>query len=260
MLDVDARHPISLCVSKDGDARFMGQLDFLRLIERSLRRSGLPVQYTQGFNPRIRLTFADALPLGVASTGEWIRLILTKDLPPDEIRARLEPALPESVGVVDIRRGSPPEEMPTVRYRMDLVSGERSVADALTALLTRKEFHVKDPRRERTVDVRAFLRGGCLDGEGTDPHLLVDLLAVDGRPPRPGLLAEALGQLAREQDPGGAPPGFGMFTKLAAVERRQGADSWPDAAEATTTKEELEEVEGVAASSSSTPASQKRAG
>ncbi|MDG2150009.1 MAG: TIGR03936 family radical SAM-associated protein [Planctomycetota bacterium] len=252
MLDSDVRHPISLCVSKQGDARFMGQLDFLRLIERSLRRSELPVQYTQGFNPRIKLTFSDALPLGVASTGEWIRLILNEDLQPEEIRARLEPALPESVGVVDVRRGSPPEDMPTVRYRMDLVSGERSVADALTALLTRKEFHVKDPRRERTVDVRSFLRGGCLNEEGAGPHLLVDLVAVDGRPPRPGLLAEALVQLTQEM--GGEPPGFGVFTKLAAVERRQGAETWPEDAVAVTQEQQ------VVASCSSTQVSPMKVG
>jgi radical SAM-linked protein len=251
---------MSLCVSKDGDARFMGQLDFGRLIERSLRRSGVPVQYSQGFNPRIRLSFADALPLGVASTGEWIALILTEDLPPEDFRAKLEPALPMqgtgSVRVVDVRRGSPPtQDAGPIRYSLDVLSEPGSVADALTALLERDEYHVTDPRRNRTMDARSFFVAGSLEKAAPDADVLarldVELVAVNGRPPRPGLIASALVELAKEA--GDPVPDFGLFTKQVAVQLRQGAqDPWQDAAAVAAAPQ--------ARSCSSTPANRKRAG
>ena len=41
--------------------RHIGHLDIQRAVMRALRRSGLPVSYSKGFNPHILLTFASAL-------------------------------------------------------------------------------------------------------------------------------------------------------------------------------------------------------
>jgi radical SAM-linked protein len=214
-----------ISVSKDGDARFLGHLDFARLIERSLRRSGLPVQSTQGFNPRLKVSFSDALPVGVGSEGETITLTLTKDLSPDEIRAHLQPAMPECVRLVDVRTGEePPAE--TVRYRLSVQGRQGSAADALTALLARNSFTIEDPRRSEPLDVRARL----VAGEARADHLILDLIAVDGRAPRPGPIARALALLASEL--GLEEPIFGEATKLCGPERRHGDDRWDDAVEA----------------------------
>ena len=222
---VEPRHRLSLCVSKEGDARFMGQLDFGRVVDRSLRRSGLPVQYTRGFNPRIKLSFADALPLGIASEGEWVSLELNEDLSPETVRATLAPALPESVRLVDVRRGPAPAPAATTSYRLDVREGLGSVADALIALLDKDEYVVQDPRRKRPVDARALL----VAGETGPDHLQVDLVVKEGRPGRPGPVMEALTRLAEEG--GHAPPAFGTATKQLARERRQGEDdAWHDAA------------------------------
>jgi len=63
---VNSNEPVRfrLTFSKAGDLRFVGHLDLQRLIERCLRRSGLPLRYSQGFNPKVRLNLASALPLG----------------------------------------------------------------------------------------------------------------------------------------------------------------------------------------------------
>ena len=44
--------------------RHIGHLDIQRAVQRALRRSGLPVAYSQGFNPHILITFASALSTG----------------------------------------------------------------------------------------------------------------------------------------------------------------------------------------------------
>lgn len=222
MVEQVARYPLALCLSKDGDARFLGHLDLGRLIERSLRRSGLPIQCTQGFNPRFRLSFTEALPVGVASEGEWISLTLDEDLSPDTVRARLSPALPGCVRLVEVRKGSLPDPAPSVRYRLDVTGEPGFAADALTALLRCDSFLVDDVRRAAPIDVRPMLAGG----EARDGCLLLELVAVNQRPPRPTFVVAALRALSRQA---GLPePRFGACTKLCVIERRQGEVKWED--------------------------------
>lgn len=249
MLAEAPRFHRAICVSKDGDTRYLGHLDFARLIERSLRRSGLPVQTSQGFNPRLKVSFTDALPVGVASEGEWITLTLTEDLSPDEIRARLQPAMPECVRLVDVRTGKVPAAE-TVRYRLTVTGRQGSVADALTALLARDSFAIEDPRRSEPLDVRARL----VAGEVRSGDLFLDLIAVDGRAPRPGPIAQALVLLAAEL--GLEAPVFGETTKLCGPERCHGDDQWDDAVEAAP----VGSRESPSACSSSTPERVRRAG
>ena len=242
------RYPLAICLSKEGDARFMGHLDFVRLIERSLRRSGLPVQCTQGFNPRFRLSFAEALPVGVASEGEWISLTLDEDLPPDTVRVRLMPALPECVRVVAVHRGSSPAVTATVRYRLDVIGDTGSAADALTALLRCDSILVEDSRRGQPFDVRPTVVGGVAH----DGCLLLELVAANHRPPRPGPVVAALCALA--QQAGRSVPVFGACTRLCERERRQGDMPWDDDAEGARTGPPQD------ANCSSMPAKARRAG
>jgi radical SAM-linked protein len=239
------RCPYALCVSKDGDARFLGHLDFARLIERSLRRSGLPVQRTQGFNPRFKVSFSDALPVGLASEGELITLTLDEDLPTDRIADQLRPVMPECVRLVGVSAGKPPAA-DRVRYRLQLSGDTRSAADALTALLARDGFLVEDGRHPLPVDARAVLHGG----EVADGCLLLDLLAANHGSPRPAPVVAALQAISRQA---GLPPWtVGIITKLCAP-ARQGDEGWDAAAGADRTGTR-------AASCSSMPARARKAG
>ena len=56
--------------AKIGRAAFLGHLDLVRLIARTLRRADLPLAMTRGFSPKPRLVFGPALGLGVPSLGE----------------------------------------------------------------------------------------------------------------------------------------------------------------------------------------------
>ena len=62
--------------SKTGKIRFIGHRDVARVIERAVRRTGLPVAYSEGFSPRMRMSFGLALPTGYESDGEFVELPL----------------------------------------------------------------------------------------------------------------------------------------------------------------------------------------
>ncbi|MFH1685950.1 MAG: TIGR03960 family B12-binding radical SAM protein [bacterium] len=87
---------------KTARCRYMSHLENMRLIERSLRRARLPVAYSQGFNPTMKLSFGPPLPLGFTSEAEFVDITLDTVLLPymiDDLRR----CLPEGVSLIDAR-------------------------------------------------------------------------------------------------------------------------------------------------------------
>jgi radical SAM-linked protein len=90
--------------SKTGLTRFTSHLDVLRAINRTIRRSGLPIAFSMGFNPVPRLSFGPPLPLGIESEAEFFDLELTADLSKEEVFHALKQALPPGLQVIKVGR------------------------------------------------------------------------------------------------------------------------------------------------------------
>jgi len=88
-----------ICFSKTGPLRYIGHLDFLKVFQQTIRRAGLPMAYSQGFNPHMQLSFALPLPLGMVSTRDYADLTLESELPGDEIVVRLNACAPTGLCV-----------------------------------------------------------------------------------------------------------------------------------------------------------------
>ena len=74
--------------------RYIGHLDLMRAMQRALRRSGLPVRYSQGFNPHILLSFAAPLSVGMEGLREVMEVPYEGELTPGLFLSRLNAALP----------------------------------------------------------------------------------------------------------------------------------------------------------------------
>lgn len=85
--------------TKNGPARYISHLDLVRTMERALRRSGLPVAFSEGFNPHPKFSFALPLPVGVAGLDEYMDLELTRELAPSELSRLLNENLPRGLEV-----------------------------------------------------------------------------------------------------------------------------------------------------------------
>ncbi|NLY95168.1 MAG: TIGR03960 family B12-binding radical SAM protein [Myxococcales bacterium] len=97
MLHADQGAPVRLRLGfrKLGRMAYHGHLDLVRLFPRLFRRLGLPLHYSEGFNPKPQMTFTPALPLGSSSLGEYLDLKLReRDLDP-AILDRIVDALDE---------------------------------------------------------------------------------------------------------------------------------------------------------------------
>lgn len=87
--------------SRDERLKYIAHLDVLRLFERALLRSGLPVSYTQGFNPRQKIVFGLPIGVGVTSSAEYADIEFDKDVDPQTFVSRLNQTLPEGVRVLE---------------------------------------------------------------------------------------------------------------------------------------------------------------
>ncbi|MDI6637636.1 MAG: hypothetical protein PWR07_41 [Bacillota bacterium] len=99
-----------LRLTKTGPARFMSHLDFIRAVERAVRRADLPVALTEGFHPHPRMSFSPALPVGVESECELVDVDLRERPGADEVARRLGRALPPGLRLVScvvLPRGGP---------------------------------------------------------------------------------------------------------------------------------------------------------
>jgi radical SAM-linked protein len=170
---------------KTETVRWLGHLDILRTFERAIRRAGLPIAFSTGFNPRERLAFASALSTGVTGGAEPAILELTEPVASDEIVRRLNSALPHAIQL------SSCEEIPDAGSR-DLLNAfdradyevvclcpheceDAAIAAAICSLLARSEISLTRERegRSKTVDIRPLLYHLALGPERPAPNRVV---------------------------------------------------------------------------------------
>lgn len=88
---------------KKDEARYISHLDFVRTITRTFRRAGLPVKYSQGFNPHMIMTVALPISVGVISDAEYMEIEFTEEVPCDKIVSALNRNIPLGLEITDAR-------------------------------------------------------------------------------------------------------------------------------------------------------------
>lgn len=97
---------IRVAYTKKNEARYIAHLDLTRVFDRALRRAGIEVAYSEGFNPHPKIAFGPPLPVGVEGEREYvdIGIKITPDSDPvifvDKILKRLQEQLPEGIEIV----------------------------------------------------------------------------------------------------------------------------------------------------------------
>ncbi len=79
---------------KGAALRYIGHLDLMRTVQRGLRRSNLPIKYSNGFNPHIRLSFAAPLSVGVIGLNELMEVPLEDGVTAEAFISRMNAVLP----------------------------------------------------------------------------------------------------------------------------------------------------------------------
>jgi len=197
--------------SKSGSLALISHLDTLRLLERALRRSGLPVSFTGGFHPLPRLQLALPLPLGVEGLGEWMDLEFVDCVDPAAVRSRLQAELPPgfqllSAQSVEVFGASLSQQLEAARWRIQLKpASDQDLPSlgqwqqAVAALLAAPALIWQDTDkkgRPRQRDCREALLGLSVTMEAAGSVMLELDAAIDssGRSLRPEQLQHWLAQ------------------------------------------------------------------
>lgn len=216
--------------SKQGPARYLSHLDLMKCFERALRRTALPVSYTEGFHPRIRLAFGPALALGHASSCEWLDLEFAEACDALAALRIINATLPTGIELLEAR--SVPLHTPSLQkicrradYKV-IVEVDTTVEDpslllkrGLEDLLARQEIVVE--KRNKKVEVRGLVGHLAYVGAVAQWHELAFQLFVGPEGSvRPEELLEHLGPQVEVLS-------VERMALLQAVGRTQWSEPWP---------------------------------
>lgn len=130
-----------LFFNKYDDMKYISHLDLLRVMDRLLRRSGVPIKYSQGFHPRPKISLGNPISLGTEAFNEPMDIELREDMTNDELMKRLNSKSVlgfEFTKVIDIDgKTSIADEYKEMRYE---ITGDPSSLEKLYNLLSQDEI------------------------------------------------------------------------------------------------------------------------
>lgn len=154
--------PVRIFFEKTGRAKYTSHLDTMRTMTRALRRSGLRLWYTEGFNPHLYCSFTLPIALGYESLCESLDIRLTGDAGYEEIVQALNAGLPP--GLRALRAAAPvmePAAIALADYRITLrYPGEQLAghAEKLETLLRQPVIEVlkRTKKGDRQLDIKPY--------------------------------------------------------------------------------------------------------
>lgn len=202
---------------KLGKIRFVGHRDVARIFERALRKVGFPVTYSEGFSPRVKLSFGLALPTCYESVSEFLDVPIVETsfvegrieligqgagdtVTPAELVERLCAALPVGIDVTDLvveSRGGPSlqEAIVSCTWQFDIIGCTSEAASAAVERMVAAETLVVERNKKGTTveeDIRAGVHQLYVEGESDRGAVVVAELSASPRVIRPTELLDAI--------------------------------------------------------------------
>ena len=158
-------------------AKYISHLDLLRCFERSIMRSGLPVEYSQGFNPHQKMIFSLPLPVGVTSECEAVDIsFVDGKVTDEEITEALNLNLPPDIRVIstgDIVCKA--ADIVRAEYEVTLYSDEKIDEDKVKNFFGQSEVIVMKKTKKKVdkpVNIFEYLKAWEILNPGEDKLFL----------------------------------------------------------------------------------------
>lgn len=184
------------------ELKFIAHLDMLRLFERAIKRAGLPVAYTQGFNPRQKLVFGLPIAVGLTSSSEYADIELDQDMSVEAFMETLNKSLPQGVRITDAApltgKNNIMSQVASAKYELsfstDKALSHYAVDNLVRDFLAREEIMVmkKTKKGMKPVNIRPLIFSLSVRKNGLSAYLLDAFLSAGPENNlRPDLLMEA---------------------------------------------------------------------
>lgn len=157
--------------TKGEGIKFISHLDLMRTIQRIIKRSELPVEYSRGFNPHMSLSIAQPLSVGVYSDGEYLDLVLTEDMKVEDVINRLNNSTPPTIKFLHANAVEIIENVKRLPQAMALLDGARyiikvklngtsKVEEEMTATLNEETWEIvkKTKKGEKLTDIKPLVK------------------------------------------------------------------------------------------------------
>ena len=191
-----------LAVFEKGERiRHIGHLDIQRSVQRGLRRSGLPVAYSNGFNPHILITFASALSTGACGKREIMDVTMAEEVTPEEFLDKMNHAMPPEMRLSEARAldQKHPALMASLRAaKYDLLIRDPGQAAKLTGAIPSmmSKETIMAMRKTKTALKECDIKPLIYELKAEGQHILATLVLTEREACKPGMLMEALGREA----------------------------------------------------------------
>ena len=106
--------PVRIRFTKVGSLQFISHLDLNRTMKTVMIRAGVPIKYSEGFNPHPKMVFALPLSVGAESICELLDFKLDRPMSEEELTDRLNAALPPDMRVLETY--APSAKFTDIRY------------------------------------------------------------------------------------------------------------------------------------------------
>jgi radical SAM family uncharacterized protein/radical SAM-linked protein len=179
---------IRMQFTKTGRVRFLSHLDLMTLFQRAATRAGIPLSFSQGFNPHPKMSFGPALSVGMESESEFLDMETDPFIDLLRITKDLNNSLPAGIRILESRiipRNAPSLSGGIGRYVYDVTvpaTRRAGLADRVAAFLSRASLMVvKD---ERQKDIRPCIESIRCPEPDDAAHLLITLQDMGQIKPR----------------------------------------------------------------------------
>lgn len=187
--------------TKEENIKFISHLDVLKTIQKNIRRAELPIEYSKGFNPHMSTSIAQPLSVGVYSSGEYMDMVLEREMDENEIIDRLNKTAPSGIKYISALTIPYVEGEKKVPQAMAMIDAARytikikysdvsNLENEMNELLSKPEWNTikKSKKGEKEVNLKNFIKElnfwikdevlvlNTLISTGSREHLSADLL------------------------------------------------------------------------------------
>lgn len=162
--------------AKEGIMRFIGHLDMMRYFQKAFRRSGIDIQYSQGFSPHQLISFAAPLGVGLTSTGEYMDIVMGNCPSSDELVRLINEQMVEGVHIISAvelpeNSKNAMSIVATADYQIsfrDQMSPDFDLKSAIDQFMEQETIMVtkKTKKSEKTMDIKPMIHNLYANEQG----------------------------------------------------------------------------------------------
>ncbi len=158
---------------KQGSLRFISHHNLMKLFERAIRRASISVKMSEGFNPRPKIAYPLALPVGIKGIDEKLEMELCEWMEVSEIETRLKKQLPENIQIssVGLISSHVKSTVKDVTYVVKLIKGKMPEAGKTDELLSKNVLNTQRKGKKLSFNIRPSINSITTNSQSIDLDL-----------------------------------------------------------------------------------------